>query len=39
LQLFSEVDGMPLICLRPAGLLFRRFADASELFEVDGVAW
>jgi hypothetical protein len=39
LQLFSEVDGMPLICLCPAGLLFRRFADANELFEVYGVAW
>jgi hypothetical protein len=34
-----EVDGVPLIWWRPAGLLFRRFADARKLPEVDGVVY
>jgi hypothetical protein len=37
LQLLPEVNGVPFMYWRPAGLLFGRFADASDFIEVHEV--
>jgi hypothetical protein len=38
LKLMARRRGLPLISWCPAGILFLRFADASDLLEVDGEA-